>query len=506
MHKKIWGCFDFLPKTGRLRCCPGYKSWLSIACITVLLLIVAAPVGVMAQTAINVTLTSVKVDYPQSMTFSIQAQSTSNITKLALRYRLDRQTCVTNIVNEAWPDFTPATRVDTSWVWQMKKTGGLPPGAKLTYSWLVVDAKGQQQESPWIAASFDDSRNPWQSVSDGMLTLYWYQGDKNFANTLLTAGTNALKKAALDTGAKLERPVKIYVYSSTDALQSARVFAPAWEGGVAFPDYGIIAIGVSVSQLAWGQTTVAHELTHVLTFQLTQKCYGQIPTWLNEGLSTYSEGPLEASQQVRLQRAVTNNALFSVRTLSGAFPAQSDKALLSYAESYSLVNYLLTKYGGAKMLTFEAAFKDGLTQDEALTKVYGLDADKLDAEWRASVGAPPRESTATPAPSPSLTPRPATPTPAAQPTTAATTPPAVSPTPVATTPPPSPIAMSTTPLHPTPTATPTPETRKGLFSCSHPAAATLPAGGPDWWPGLMVFGVTIAGAFAFGWMIRSGRR
>ncbi|MBI4287049.1 MAG: peptidase MA domain-containing protein [Chloroflexi bacterium] len=370
----------------------GWRMWLFMALIAAWLVPAALSGPAVAQTPIEVNDTSVRVDYPAAFNFRLRAQSNADITKLAIRYRLERTTCVASITNEAWPEFNPAPRVDTTWTWQMKKTGGLPPGARLQYSWLIVNAKGQRLETPWASAIFEDSRFAWKNVSDGQITLYWYEGDQKFANSLLSAGSDALKRVA--PGARLERPAKIYIYASTDALQSARVFAPTWEGGVAFPDYGIIAIGVPTSQLDWGQKTVAHELAHVLTFQQTRNCYGQPPTWANEGRSVYAEGELEASQQRRLEQAIARNTLFSARTLSGPFPASPDQALLSYAESYSMVRHLITKYGNDKFMAFLAGFKEGLTDDEAMTKVYGLDTDTFDAQWRASVGAPPRPAAA----------------------------------------------------------------------------------------------------------------
>ncbi|MBF8266407.1 MAG: hypothetical protein HW384_2271 [Dehalococcoidia bacterium] len=407
---------------------------------------------------------------------------------IQLRYKLDRLTCVSSVVSEAWPEFTPATKVDTSWVWQMKKTGGLPPGAKLEYSWLIEDAQGRRLETPPANLAFDDTRFPWQNIKDGLITLYWYEGDQNFAQRLLSAGQKALQRMATETGTRLDRPVRIYIYNSSEA--------------------------VNLASVAWGETTVAHELTHVLTNQLTQSCYGGIPTWLSEGLSTYAEGELETSQQRRLQRAISDNSIFSVHTLSGPFPAQTDLALLSYAQSYSVVKFLIDKFGGAKIVAFQTAFKEGLTDDEALNKVYNLDTDKLDAQWRASVGAPPRPA-ATPATAPTVTPRPATPSPAVTPapTPAVPTPAVPGPTPTplvltpVSTPIPTPSIVTPVPtLAPVPTPAPTPAASRGFLGCRAAAAtSSAPVHKPEWGSGMLAFGFVAFGLTLFGW-IKRGRR
>jgi hypothetical protein len=74
-----------------------------------------------------------------------------------------------------------------------------------------------------------------------------------------------------------------------------------------------------------------------------------------------------------------------VRSLCSAFSAQTEEAHLSYAQSYSLVEYLLGNYGQDKMLDLLTLFKEGATYDEALSEVYDFDIDGLDARWRATL-------------------------------------------------------------------------------------------------------------------------
>ena len=58
------------------------------------------------------------------------------------------------------------------------------------------------------------------------------------------------------------------------------------------------------------------------------------------------------------------------------------KSSLSYAQSYSLVEFLITSYGQGKMLELLNTFKQGSSYDGALEKVYGFDMDGLNTLWR----------------------------------------------------------------------------------------------------------------------------
>ncbi|GAH83302.1 unnamed protein product, partial [marine sediment metagenome] len=215
-------------------------------------------------------------------------------------------------------------------------------------------------------------------------------GDQAFIQELMDAALEALDKLARDTGAHLEQPVQIYVYANSGDLRGAMVYPQEWTGGVAFTEYGIVAIGVDVDSLAWGKRCVAHELAHLVTYQMTFNPYGDLPTWLNEGLSMYAEGDLRADLQSALDQAVTEDNLISVRSLCGSFPAKTEEASLCYAQSYSLVDLLIRNYGKEKMLHLLSVFKEGSAYNDALLEVYDFDMDGLDNLWRQSLGLEPR--------------------------------------------------------------------------------------------------------------------
>jgi hypothetical protein len=161
------------------------------------------------------------------------------------------------------------------------------------------------------------------------------------------------------------------------------VFPQEWTGGVAFTEYGLIAIGIPTNELDWGKRALAHELGHMVTHQITYSPFGAIlPTWLDEGLAMYAEGKPDPYLESVLQKAITQHKLISVRSLSSPFSAIPDEAYISYAESQSLIRFLIQNYGKDKMLQLLNLFKEGNTYDEALTQVYGFDQDGFDALWQ----------------------------------------------------------------------------------------------------------------------------
>ena len=346
-----------------------------------LLFFLVSPSPSQAQGGLEVVQSWTQAQFPSSLTFGISASSDANITDIRLSYIVDRVSFA-QVRSEVCLEFAPSTQVKEEWTWDMRKSGGLPPGAEITYWWTLKDARGRSLKTAPIKVSFDDTRYQWRSLSEGKLTLLWHKGDEAFAQELMAAAQEALKRLERDTGAHLKRPSRIYIYANANELKGAMIFPQEWTGGVAFTGFGTIAIGIEPSNLLWGEKALTHELTHLVIDQMTLNPYNDLPVWLDEGLAMYNEGLLEPQFANYLAKAVIEDSLLSVRSLSSPFSAEPEKAVLSYAQSYSLVQYLISNYGQEKMLELLLTFEKGSTYDGALKKVYGFDMDELDELWQ----------------------------------------------------------------------------------------------------------------------------
>ncbi|MBI2935117.1 MAG: hypothetical protein HYY29_06065 [Chloroflexi bacterium] len=345
----------------------------------------APPAG---DASLEVTDNRVSADFPRALSFKLRAQSSENINRITLSYNVNKIT-VAPVVNEVRVNFTPSREADVEWVWDQRK-GGIPGGAEVSWEWLV-DTGGKRIRTEKKTFLYHDPRFDGASLlTVGDVNIYWYDGSAAYGQTLMDAAQDALKRLADDTGSRLTRPVKVYVYPTYEALRSALVFPQEWTGGVAFTEYGIVAIGVATDRasIEFGKKTVAHELGHLVSFQVTFNSYGVgMPTWLNEGLAQYAEGAPDSDRKGRLQLAVRQDKLFSIKSLAGSFPAGTDEALLAYGQADSVVRFLIEKYGKDRMLQYLGLFRKGIAAEEGLKQVYGFDYDGLDAAWRASIGA-----------------------------------------------------------------------------------------------------------------------
>jgi len=355
-----------------------------LALAVLLLLTVLSPALVQAQGGLAVTSSSAEAVFPQQLKFSLSATSNVDITDIRLCYTTNREGFA-DVTSEAYVEFTPAASIDVSWSLDMVKIGGLPPGSVVEYWWKLGDGSGDRVETAPEQVQFDDTRYDWRSLTEGRLTLYWYSGNDAFAQELMATAQGAMARLADDTGAELERQARLYVYANSSDLQGSMIYPQEWTGGVAFTRYSTMAIGIAPADIDWGKRAIAHELTHLVIHQITLNPYNDLPTWLDEGLAVRSEGLLDPTYSSYLASAIATGSLISVQSLASPFSAFSNEAVLSYAESYSLVDFLIASYGQEEMSQLLSVFRQGSGYDEALEEVYGFDMDGLDSLWREYV-------------------------------------------------------------------------------------------------------------------------
>ena len=371
-----------------------------ILLLCVMLLAPAQTVFAAPQTAD--TAGQVVFDFPNTATFSATLSADSDITSVVLEYGNQQQTCG-EVIAKAFPDFKPAKTVQVEWTWDMRQSGSLPPGASIWWRWVYTNSSGMEISTETKNATWLDGNHDWQTLASGDLRVHWYKNDKAFAQTMLSAGLEGLRRDKEQAGLVTDSPIDLYVYPNYEDMKDAILYEPSWTGGMAFPEHNIFIMGISASDSTWDQNTVIHELTHILVGHFTFSCIGTLPTWLNEGLSMYSEGDLDSGSQSQLDQAIRSDALLTIRSLNGGFSELPDKANLSYSQSYSIVNFLIEAYGQEKLTELLIALRDAKPIDEALLEVYGFDTDGLEDAWRQSIGAAPRIVSAQPTSQPTPT-------------------------------------------------------------------------------------------------------
>ena len=337
------------------------------------------------QADFEVSVSEAGLQLPDSISFHLEGRGERPIETVDVEFGADNAfSCASTSYWSARTDIEAGQDVAVTWDWDMRRSGSLPPGATIWWRWRVVDDLGQEFRTPRQETVFADDRFDWQAHTAGNVTYNWYAGGPDFGSRIADGVRGGLDN--LELGKELVAPIEVFIYESSNDVQGGVLFAQAWTGGLAFVNYNIVLITVDPEAFERGLPGVVHELAHLLVHEATFNCFGDLPTWLNEGLAVYAEGSLPDYQQRALDEAIASDALISLRSLNSSFPAADTGATLSYALSYSLVDYLIEVHGWPKMQELLAVFAQGSTDAKAIGQVYGWDYDGLESAWRQSLG------------------------------------------------------------------------------------------------------------------------
>ncbi len=344
--------------------------------------------------AVNVVSEEPRNEFPSGVTFAISFTTSAAVKEVRLRYELA-------------PDGTGATAVatcttaaTTSCTFTLTSGRGISiiPGAEITYHWDVTDESGGTFSTRERKYVHQDTRFTFKTLQSGNITLYYHAGSDTAAQSVLNAAADTIEKLGALENTQVTFPVKVFLYTTAEEMQPA--IAP---GG---PGRGVTVLGeVVYSDTAMVSADVQtlditrHEVAHIVTRQATKGPF-DIPGWLNEGISVYSQAHPLSGHADALQAAIDSDHVLTMKELtSSATGSVASTVGLYYGQAGSIVKFLVDTYGADKFAAVLKTFKDGSTADKAFQAVYGFDGFGLENAWRKSVGLSERTA------SPTATPR-----------------------------------------------------------------------------------------------------
>ncbi|HNT75597.1 MAG TPA: peptidase MA family metallohydrolase [Anaerolineae bacterium] len=266
------------------------------------------------------------------------------------------------------------------------RTEPFPPYARITYRWQFINAQGVEETTNETHFLYDDNRFRWQPLEKDGVTLNWVSGDKALMVNALDIALNAIANIEQTLLAPHPESITLYIYPSLPDLQSAlRLSGRDWVGGRAYPELGVVLLAIPPGDGAVIQMKrdIPHEIAHQILYDLVgPQGYETLPVWLNEGLVSHFEQYPDAAYALALEKATQSATLIPFEKLCYPFSADREQAILSYAQSQSMVSYIQQTYGWSKVRTLVQAYADGLGCNVGVQRVLDTDMTTLDREWR----------------------------------------------------------------------------------------------------------------------------
>lgn len=210
-------------------------------------------------------------------------------------------------------------------------------------------------------------------------------GAEEAARRVAVLMDHSVPRIAALVGASDLRPLPAVVYRDRRQFVAATGLPPQSPvvGLATFPP-GIIHVD-GAGRLASLEKVVPHEVAHVLIARVVGPALPALPRWLNEGIAEFVAGRRAAQVDPVTLAAVGRGQSLPLADLDESFGAGGEAGRLAYAESASLVNFLVDQRGTSVIPALLAALRQHRDFAPALQQTTGWTAAELEAAWRQSV-------------------------------------------------------------------------------------------------------------------------
>jgi len=265
--------------------------------------------------------------------------------------------------------------------------GSVRPFAIVHFHYRVKLQSGEELNSDEFFFKYEDNRFPWQIASADKLTVHWYAGDAAFGQDALDVARRGVEQANKLLLVNPSKPIDIYIYASgTDLANALEIGSIPWVGGHASPDLrlALVSIASGPEQGLEMDRKIAHELAHIMTFDLMGDRYTHLPVWVREGIATHVELSANPDYPRALKQASAQQTLIDMKDLCKSFPPESGRAFLAYAESESFTRFVIDKYGQTGFLALTSAYGDGMDCEQGMRRAVGQTLSEVETDWQAS--------------------------------------------------------------------------------------------------------------------------
>jgi hypothetical protein len=347
----------------------------------ILLLIITAPLSVQAEGGVEVMDEGVEYTFGEELVFRIEIESEVPVSQITLVLQAPG---ISTFVGEVL-FISPG---QAQFVYDLAQRP-LPAFSNITYSYHLTLENGESVETPGYSFTYLDNRYNWQELIEEPFNIYWYEGEIILAQEVLDAAVSGLDQVLelLQQPAE-NKPIVIFIYSNEEELQSTLAsVGQTWVGGHADPGLGSIVVSLppGVDQSLEIQRLIPHEITHILLYRFMGSEYQYLPAWFNEGLASQMEAFSRPDYDLVLEKAEGERGLIPFAHLCIAFPVDSDLALLSYAQSNSLLDYIQREYGVTGIQAMIYAYDQGVSCERGVEVALGITLEGLENDWKLDV-------------------------------------------------------------------------------------------------------------------------
>lgn len=222
-------------------------------------------------------------------------------------------------------------------------------------------------------------------ISTRHFNFFFSPQDQKLAEYLSGLSEKIYDEIVSDAGVEPRAGIQIYIEHTHEAFldrQPHPVKAPEWAAGLAYPELNLVILKAPHAAL-YGTIdpvkTFRHELSHLI---LHQALIGaRLPKWLDEGFAMYEAREWTLRTTAVITAVTLKKRFIPLTSLEHEFPVAFSEAEVAYAQSFSMVSYLLSTHGREAFHQFILNLKKGKTLNQCMQNAFGLSFYELELRW-----------------------------------------------------------------------------------------------------------------------------
>lgn len=228
----------------------------------------------------------------------------------------------------------------------------------------------------------------WNTAKSTHFIIYYVKADDAFVRSVVEYAEKYYEKIADRLGFRRynfwlwDNRAQIYIHENALEYQKA-TGQPNWSLGSASPEEKIIH--TFLREEGFLDSILPHEMGHIIFREFVGFDNSAIPLWFEEGVASYQEASKLAIAKEVVQQALKDGSFLDIEGLArfDAKNIKDEKEInIFYAESISIVNYLIKKFGNDRFVLFCQYLRDKKNFQRALASSYPFaNIKELERSW-----------------------------------------------------------------------------------------------------------------------------
>lgn len=233
------------------------------------------------------------------------------------------------------------------------------------------------------------AQESWNTLKSTHFIVFYKSAPVDFVKLVSDRAEEYYKEIAEDLGFSRfdfwlwDDRAKIYIHDDINAYRSA-TRQPSWSVGVAYPSLKTIQTFPYAGDFL--ESVLLHEMGHIIFREFVGFNNPGVPLWLDEGVASYQEKSKYPYVNSQIRKAIDEGSFMDLNQLSklhSLVGLDSRLVYIFYAESFGLVDFLISEFGRDKFVFFCQDLRDKKDFERAQTAAYPFRNIKgLDQAWQ----------------------------------------------------------------------------------------------------------------------------